>query len=128
MWQHRSRIQWLKGGDQNTKKFHGLATHKKRRNFIKGLCDGNGVWQKDEEVVLALLLDYYSQLFTSSSLHDLELIVEGVQPIVSNEMRVTLANPYTSEEVGVAMSEMAPLKALGPDGMTPQFFKLIGLM
>ena len=35
--------------------------------------------------------------------------MEGVQPIVSNEMRVTLANPYTSEEVGVAMREMAPL-------------------
>ena len=74
------------------------------------------------------MLDYYSQLFTSSSLHDLEHIVEGVQPIVSNEIRVTLTNPYTNEEVRVAMSEMALLKALGPDGMPPQFFKLIGLM
>ena len=49
--------------------------------------------------------------------------MEGVQPIVSDEIRVTLANPFTSEKVGVAIREMAPLKAPGPDGMPPQFFQ-----
>ena len=43
MWRQRSRIQSLKGGDQNTKNFHGSVTHRKRRNFIKGLRDGNGL-------------------------------------------------------------------------------------
>ena len=44
MWQQRSRLQWLQNGDQNTRFFHGTATQRKRRNFIKGLRDENGVW------------------------------------------------------------------------------------
>ena len=29
MWQQRSRLQWLKNGDQNTHFFHGFATRRK---------------------------------------------------------------------------------------------------
>ena len=58
MWQQQSKVQWLKNGDQNTKFFHGIATQRKRKNFIKGLRDGNGVWQEDEEVFSALLNDF----------------------------------------------------------------------
>ena len=111
------------GANQNSKFFHGSITQRKRRNFIKGLWDGNGMWQEDKEVVSALLIEYYSQLFTSLSPLDLERIVELVQRMVSEEMRGALAKPYTSEEVGVALREMALLKALSPDGMPPLFFQ-----
>ena len=49
--------------------------------------------------------------------------MEGVEPVVSDEMRAALANPYISEEFGVAIREMARLKAPGPDGMPPLFFQ-----
>lgn len=39
------------GANQNSKFFHGSITQRKRRNFIKGLWDGNGMWQEDKEVV-----------------------------------------------------------------------------
>lgn len=42
-----------------TKKFfHGLSTQRKRRNFVKGLGDGSGIWQEDEEVVSGMLIDF----------------------------------------------------------------------
>ena len=66
MWKQRSRIWWLKHGDQNTTFFHGSTTQRKRRNFIRRLWDENGVWQEDEKVVLALLNNFYTQLFSSS--------------------------------------------------------------
>ena len=49
--------------------------------------------------------------------------MEGVEPVVSDEMRAALANPYISEEFGVAIRDMARLKAPGPDGMPPLFFQ-----
>ncbi|XP_065637926.1 uncharacterized protein LOC136071035 [Quercus suber] len=98
MWHQRSRIQWLKDGDQNTRFFHGCATQRKRQNFIKGMRDDQGVMQEDEGVVSAVLIEYYSKLFTSSNPHVLDRILDGVQPMVTDEMKVELDKPYTSEE------------------------------
>ena len=80
------------------------------------------MWQEDEEVFLALLTEFYSNLFTSSNPHDLDRILDGVQIMVTEEMRAQLDKPYTSKEVGAAIKEMAPLKAPRPDGMPPLFF------
>ena len=124
MWQQRSRIQWLKHGDQNTKFFHGIATQRKRKNFIKGLRDGNGVWQENEEVFFALLNDFYTHLFTSSNPQDFDKVLDGVEAVVIETMRANLERPFSSEEVGVAIKEMAPLKAPGPDGMPPLFYQI----
>ena len=123
MWHQRSHIQWLKDGDQNTYFFHGSATQRKRQNFIKGLRDAQGVMQEDEGAVSALLIEYYSKLFTSSNLHDLDCRLDGVQQMVTNEMRVELGKPYTSEEVGETIRQMTPLKASRPDGMPPLFYQ-----
>ena len=123
MWQQRSRVQWLKNGDQNTKFFHGTTTQRKRKNFIKGLCDGNGVWQEDEEVFSALLNDFYTNLFTSSNPQELNRVLDGVNVVVTDNMRAKLDRPFTSEEVGEAIKGMAPLKAPGPDGVPPLFFQ-----
>ena len=42
---------------------------------------------------------------------------------MTEEMRTDLAPPYSSNEVDVSIKEMAPLKALGPDGMPPLFYQ-----
>ena len=112
----------MQHGDRNTKFFHG-TTQRKRKNFIKGMRDGNGVWQEGDEVVSAMLVNFYSQPFSSSNPHDLDRILSGVQPVVSDEMRADLDKPFSSEEVCQAIREMAPLKAPGPDGMPPLFFQ-----
>ena len=85
--------------------------------------DENGTWQENDEVILGLLIEFYANLFTSSNPRNLEWILEGVQPVVTKEMRATLARPFTMEEVECAIKYMALLKTPGPDRMPPLFYQ-----
>ena len=50
-------------------------------------------------------------------------MLDGVNAVVTDNMRVELDRPFTSEEVGEAIKGMAPLKAPGPNGIPPLFFQ-----
>ncbi|KAL0008304.1 hypothetical protein SO802_009806 [Lithocarpus litseifolius] len=123
MWHQHSLIQWLKSGDKNTKFFHGSATQRRRKNFVKGLKDDNEVWHEDEDTFSGLLNEYYFKLCSSSNPYDFERILDGVDAVVAEEIRIDLARPYTSEEVDAAIKDMVPLKAPRPDGMSPLFYQ-----
>ena len=43
MWKQRSRAEWLKCGDRNTKFFHVTASQSRKTNKIEGL-ESEGVW------------------------------------------------------------------------------------
>lgn len=47
-WKARSRLQWLKGGDKNSKYFHATTIQRRARNRVSQLRDGNGVWVEEE--------------------------------------------------------------------------------
>lgn len=74
-------------------------------------------------MVSALMNNFYTQLFSSSNPQVFERVLDGVQAVVGDEMRNALAQPYTSEEVGAAITEMAPLKAPSPNGMPFLFYQ-----
>ena len=67
MWRHRARLNWFQGGDRNTSFFHAEASSRQRKNLIKGLMDVDGVWQEDEGKIEEIVVEYYNNLFTSSS-------------------------------------------------------------
>ena len=123
MWHQRSRLQWIQSGDRNTQFFHGTTTQRKRKNFIKGLRDNEGRWQTEEGIYTKILVDFYADLFTTSNPHNLDSIMEGVLEVVTEEMNAKLTTMYKVEEVELAIKKMAPLKALGSDGMPPLFYQ-----
>lgn len=49
-----------------------------------------------------------------------------VQPLVDDDMGNMLAAPFTRDEVKMALSQMHPNKAPGPDGMNALFIRHSG--
>ena len=70
-----------------------------------------------------MLIEFYANLFTSSNPCNLERILEGIQLVVIEDMRIALAKPFVVEEMECAFKDMAPLKAPRPDGMPPLFYQ-----
>ena len=46
-----------------------------------------------------------------------------VDKVMTQDMAHSLTQPYTEEEVRVALFSMHPSKSPGPDGMSPFFFR-----
>ena len=123
MWHQRSRALWLKDGDQNTKYFHSRATHRKRRNSLVMLRDVTGEPITDVHEIGNQFVRYYEDLFQAAPLEEVEQVLAGINTSVTAEMNSKLIRPYTESEVAVALKQMSPLKAPGPDGMPPAFYQ-----
>ena len=67
LWHQRSRIDWLKSGDLNTSYFHSRATHQNKRNFISKLILEDGSVVDGDRPIGEALVDYFKQIFTSTS-------------------------------------------------------------
>jgi hypothetical protein len=123
MWKQRSRDSWLKEGDRNTKYFHNCASHRKRRNTISLVRMDFGELVTDANLIGKQFTEYYQALFTATPLEEVEVVLDNIQPCVTQEMNQTLTAQFTKEEVLTAMKQMGPLKAPRPDGMPPIFYQ-----
>ena len=43
-WAQRSRVNWIKHGDKNSKNFHLKASQRRQKNLIQGIMDPQGGW------------------------------------------------------------------------------------
>ncbi|CAA0818874.1 Unknown protein, partial [Striga hermonthica] len=64
-WHQKSRSQWLKEGDSNTKYFHALTLQRRKSNQIHRLQgDGGEVWE-DLKDIEQCICQFYQDLFTT---------------------------------------------------------------
>ena len=123
MWCQRSRVLWLSKGDNNTAFFHSKATKRLRKNLIRGIRDGNGVWRTNHDDIGQVMENYYKELFSTAN-PNLEVdSLEKIPCMVTDEMNAELVKEFTALEVKEALNQMAPLKAPGSDGMPPLFYQ-----
>ncbi|WMV36518.1 hypothetical protein MTR67_036414 [Solanum verrucosum] len=121
-WRQRSRIQWIKNGDKNTKFFHRMATSHKRNNTIESLVI-NGEESSDPVAIRNEIVDFYQILYKETESWRPSLNILDVQTITEEE-QILLSRGFEEEEVLEGIKQCAVDKAPGPDGYTMAFFSV----
>jgi len=120
-WKQRSRVQWLKHGDKNTKFFHRIATSHKRFNTMEQLdIEGNIV--KDPAMIKEAVQNFYINLYKETEHWRPDLNIQDVN-MITGEEQVWLQRPFEEEEILESIRMCAKEKAPGPDGFPMIFFE-----
>ncbi|GMY39610.1 hypothetical protein FCV25MIE_34854, partial [Fagus crenata] len=124
-WRQRSREVWLATGDKNTRYFHQKAKQCRGKNMVKGLLDSNGVWCEEETRVGAMVVQYFEDIFSASTVSEVENTVRCIPSVVTAAMNRQLLSQFTALEIQQATFQMHPSKAPSPDDMSSFFFQNI---
>jgi hypothetical protein len=92
----RSRINWVREGDANTKLFQLHARHRKRKNFIGKLVSGDQIYTKHEDKA-RLVDDFYENLLGTTL--DIERTINLDELGILPHDLADLELPFTEEEV-----------------------------
>lgn len=122
-WIQRSREQWLEAGNKNTKYFHNSVKSRKSRNRVQMLIDKNGVEQFTEGSKGNIATEYFREMFTSSLPENIEDLLDGIIPRISQTMNDELTRDVSAAEVKAAVISIKGSRYLGADGLTGSFYQ-----
>ncbi|XP_072061976.1 uncharacterized protein [Arachis hypogaea] len=123
LWYQKSREQWVRCGDRNTKFFHLQTVIRRKRNKIHGLFLEDGSWATETTTLEMAANSFFQKLFSTREDIDLDAMGPFPCPSLSTEACQKLVEPVTSEEVKRAVMTMSSFKAPGPDGFQAIFYK-----
>lgn len=127
---HKTRLEWIRDGDQNSALFHKSIKQKHQHNRIYAMRDEHDNWVDSPAGVAEAFLNYYKHLLGSCmdkrTTVKKDIVRRG--PLVTNEMMQVLTSPYTKEEVTNAMFSIDCNKAPGLDGFGSCFIKMLGIL
>ena len=117
----RSRISWLKEGDANTKYFHMHARHRKRKNLVTKLKDGDNILTSHHEKAEVIDL-FYSKLIghTAERARSIDLEALGLPMYDLADLEL----PVSELEIWETVKTIPSNKAPGPDGFTGRLYKV----
>jgi hypothetical protein len=117
----KARDKFMLDGDKNSKYFHLLAKHKKRKLKILTLSHGDNMAQ-DENGINQLATSFYKNLFGPSQ--DSSISLDNLyMKRLDDEDRDFLTSPFSMEEVKDVVFSLKHNSAPSPDGFPYEFFQ-----
>ncbi|KAL9660160.1 hypothetical protein QQ045_024972 [Rhodiola kirilowii] len=102
-WKQRSRADWLKEGDRNTRFFHLRASQRRIINCIQKLQGSTGEWITDEDGVSREIVHYFrTNIYRSSRRrsHDrMDQDISFIPSCLTDGMAENLNAPFTELEI-----------------------------
>lgn len=120
---HQAKCNWIKLGDSNSRFFHQATLTRRRMNRIVALQDSNDTWVYKDDRLKDLVTNFFTMLYSSDGGIDNGFQTISTYPPIRPIDIQHLSNLVTFEETKSALFSMGNLKALGPDGYHPAFFK-----
>ena len=126
LWKKKSRIQWLKESEQNTKFFHRSTIDHRGANKILSIKDDQGTSVQTHQEISSLLINHLSQIAQDLEIDREEAIKElltSIPKLINEDQNKALNHEITWEEVEEAVKDMPNGKAPRPNGFTIDFYK-----
>jgi hypothetical protein len=120
-WRKCCTIRWIKQGEDNTKKFHAMATERYRRNNIAMLKNDDGVFISDHQEMANLIWKSYKDRMGQS--HGIDMQFNLASLLTRVEGFEDLTAPFEKKEMDDVIKEMPSDRAPGPDGFNGLFVK-----
>lgn len=121
----KSRIQWLKLGDQCTSFFFKSVSNNRNRSKITSLELGDGSITQDIGLIKSTFVEYYSKLLGTPHISHYNgsiRVDELVRKKLTAEQSLNMVQEVTESEIKDTLWSLNPSKAPGPDGYNAGFF------
>jgi hypothetical protein len=125
----RARVNWRDYRNACKKEFFQVVKPRHSKARIVELARPQGSNTSDPDEMAQICYDFYRELFTepnpkAADTQQLPATIHSIPKRVIPEMNAKLTAPIEISELEHAVKLMAKEKALGPDGVTIEFFKV----
>ena len=121
-WKQRCTIRYIKVGEENSKKFHAMASERMRRNSISSLKTSSMLDPVTDHAQMAGILwaSFKSRMGQAQGISMGFDLNHLIQPIPGLE---ELSLPFSDEEIHKVLKDLPADRAPGPDGFNGMFVK-----
>ncbi|KAM3235035.1 hypothetical protein P3L10_015071 [Capsicum annuum] len=123
--QQRSKVAWIRLGDDNTRYFYSMIKHKRLQHAITYIKDKVRVVQTKRVAITQVLVEYYEEMLGTRERNR----VKSCGSILQNgyyltiDQQLELVQPYCAEDVQKVLFKMNVNKSRGPYGFGIGFFR-----
>lgn len=124
--QQKSRVNWLRLGDQNTPFYQSVACARASQNSIRSITLLDGSVITDPDLISSTAISHFEAILAPDQLPPITTSYYWLQALhalsCSDHHRQLMSSPPSLAEIANVLKKLNPRKSPGPDGFSSAFF------